>query len=218
MATSKVLRNLLDDMHKTIEDLYSKNLVRDYRGISNNQIASDMYEISYSGKNTASSIVYDKHISSEEIIQTLLKELQYTVLLYDKSIIQAEYLIENEEIKKARLVFMKMHNRIWDQEEIDESEILEQDWFAEEKGIPIVFRIDCDVKEHTECEHAVTHLTLSNHETCRIPMKNIPIFSEFVKFILFHFYDKKLDFRKSELEFDETITGLEKKMVHLYWL
>lgn len=81
-----------------------------------------------------------------------------------------------------------------------------------------MLRIDCDVKEHKECEHAVTHLTLSNHETCRIPMKEIPTFSEFVRFILFHFYSIKLDLKENRFEFGETVTELEKKMIHFYWI
>lgn len=217
MATPKIMKSILDDMRKTIDELYIKNLVRDCRGITENQIARNMFEISYSGKNTTSSIVYDKHVSGEEVICALLKNLQYTLLLYDKSIIQAEYTIENEEIIKARLVFMKMHNKVWEQEEIDDCDILEQDWFTEEKGVPIIIRIDCDVKNHKECEHAITHLTISNHETCRIPMKETPTFSEFVRFILFHFYNIKLDLKENRFEFDESITDLEKKMMHLYW-
>ncbi len=217
MATSKIVKCILGDMQKTITELYNKNLIRDYRGISDSQCGKDTYEISYSGKNATASIVYDKHVSGKDIIQALLKELQYTVLLYDKSIIQAEYKIENEQIMKARLVFMKMHNRIWEQEEIDESEYLEQDWFAEEKGVPIMIRIDCDVKEHVDGEHAVTHLTLSNHETCRIPMKEIPTFSEFIRFILFHFYGMQFELTEHRFDFDETITEFEKRMIHMYW-
>ncbi|MBQ8846094.1 MAG: DUF2290 domain-containing protein, partial [Lachnospiraceae bacterium] len=175
------------------------------------------YEITFAGKNETSSIVYDKHVSSEEIIQSLLENLQYTVLLYDKSIIQAEYIIEKEKIKKARLVFMKMHNKIWEKSEIDESERIEHDWFTEEKGVPIMIRIDCDVKEHKEGEHAITHLTLSNHEPCRIPMKEMLTFSEFVRFVLFHFYDIKLNLKENRFDFCETITALEKKMIHFYW-
>lgn len=114
MATSKTMKIILDYMRKTIDELYLKNMIRDYRGVSENQIARDTFEMSYSGKNSTSSIVYYKHVSGEEIIQTLLKELQYTILLYDKSVVQAEYTIENEKIIKARLVFMKMHNKIWE--------------------------------------------------------------------------------------------------------
>lgn len=217
MATSKIVKCILDDMQKTITELYSENLVRDYRGVSESRIAKDSYEISYSGKNTSASIVYDKHVSGKDIMQALLRELQYTVLLYDKSIVQAEYRIENEQIIKARLVFMKMHNRIWEQDEIDECEYLEQDWFAEEKGVPIMIRIDCDVEEHIDGEHAVTHMTLSNHETCRIPMKEMPTFSEFIRFVLFHFYGKTLKLKQNRFDNSETITELEKSMMHMYW-
>lgn len=218
MSKSKVLKLVLDDIYKTIEDLYSLNMIRDCKGVSDKQMGRHTYEITYSGKNESSSVVYDKHISGEEIINSLLDDLQYTILLYDKSIVQAEYIIEQESIKKARLVFMKMHNKIWKQEEIEECEILEQDWFSGEKGIPIMLRMDCDVNAHTECEHAVAHLTLSNHESCRIPMKDIPTFSQFINFIMFHFYDKKLNISENKFDEIESITEMEKTMMHLYWM
>ena len=100
MATSRIVKCILDDMQKTITELYNKNLIRDYRGISDSQNGKGTYEISYSGKNATASIVYDKHVSGKDIMQALLKELQYTVLLYDKSIIQAEYKIENSGIEQ----------------------------------------------------------------------------------------------------------------------
>lgn len=218
MGTSKMVKSVLGDIRKTINELYSKKLVRDYRELSTILTAKDTYEISFSGKNNdICNIVYDEHISGEEIIDKLLNGYQYNVLLYDKSLIQAEFIIEEESIIKERLVFMKKHNKIWKSDEIEEAENNEYDWFSEEKGIPIVFRIDYDPKAHIDGEHSATHLTLSNHKSCRVPIKNIVTFSEFVRFILQHFYNEKLELKQNRMTSDDTITQIEKKMVHINW-
>ena len=218
MATSKMVKSVLGDMRNTINELYSKNFVRDYRQESCRETAKDTYEISFSRKdNNICNIVYDEHISSEEIMEQLLKGYQYTILLYDKSIIQAEFIIKDELIVKERLVFMKRHNKIWNMDEIDECEILEQDWFSEEKGIPIVFRIDYAPDDHKDGDHSATHFTISNHQSCRIPIKGIVTFSEFVRFVLFHFYNIKMELKQCRLGMDDTITEIERQMIHINW-
>ena len=89
MATSKIVKNILDDMNKTITELLEKNLLRDSRGISTKEIGKNSYEISFAGKNNTGSIVFDKHITSGQMINVLLEGLQYNILLYDKSLIHA---------------------------------------------------------------------------------------------------------------------------------
>ncbi|MDD3278650.1 MAG: DUF2290 domain-containing protein [Lachnospiraceae bacterium] len=217
MATSRIVKNILDDMNKTIAELCAKELVRDVRGISQKTGKAGICEISFPGKNSSGSIVFDKHISSTEIMNTLLTGLQYNILLYDKALIQAEFTVDDENVIKERLVFMKRHNKIWDRREIEEHEILEEDWFSEEEGVPIMLRVDYAPADHIDGDHAATHLTISNHESCRIPMKGIITFSEFIGFILFHFYNLKLDRTVWRLNSRETITELEKHMVHMNW-
>lgn len=219
MGKSKMVKSVLGDMKKTIKELYAKNLIRDYRPESYRETAKDTFEISFSGKDkSVCNIVYDKHVSGEEIMDKLLGDYQYNVLLYDKSIIQAEFTIEYDKIIKERLVFMKRHNKIWDAEEIDESEILEQDWFSEEKGIPIIFRIDYAPDDAKDGEHSATHLTLANHECCRVPIKGIVTFSEFVRFVLLHFYNIEMELKQFRFSAEDTITVLEKQMVHISWV
>lgn len=218
MATSKTAKNILADMRKTVAELYEKNLMRDYREESCKEKANGIEEITFSGKeNSKCNIVYDKHISGKEMMKYLLNGLQYNILLYDKSLIQAEFKIQNNVIIKERLVFMKCHNKIWSYEEIKDCEELKQDWFSEEEGIPIVMRIDYAPEDHIEGNHAAAHLTLSNHQSCRVPIKGIITFSEFVRFILLHFYDITLELKQCRSHTDDTITEIEKQMVHISW-
>ena len=216
MATTKQVKDIIDDMNKTITELRSKELLRDEKGISQSCIGKNIFEISYSDKNETGSIVFDKHISSSKIMDALLVGQQYTILLYDKGIFQAEFIVEGNLIIKERLVFMKKHNKIWDRNEIEESEILEDDWFDED-GVPIMLRIDYAPEDHQDGDHAATHLTISNHESCRIPIKGIVSFSEFVKFVLFHFYNIKIGRKSCYYSDEDTITDIEKQMLHLSW-
>ena len=80
-----------------------------------------------------------------------------------------------------------------------------------------MLRIDYAPEEHINGEHAATHLTISNHESCRIPIKGIVTFSEFVRLILFHFYNLKLERKVWRLNAEDTITELEKQMMHISW-
>ena len=109
MATSKIVKNVLDDMRKTIDELYLKSRVRDCRPASCKETAKDTYEISFSGKDrNVCNIVYDEHISGEEIMEQLLKGYQYTILLYDKSIIQAEFIVKNEKIHLEKSIIKRV--------------------------------------------------------------------------------------------------------------
>ena len=92
MGASKMVKNVLGDINKTIDELYAKNLIRDYRAVSNTKTAKNTFEISFPDKNRSlCNIVYDKHVSCEEIMDKLLKGYQYNALLYDKSIIPVSY-------------------------------------------------------------------------------------------------------------------------------
>lgn len=217
MAISKLCKEILMDIEATITELRKCGLLRDETGIAQYQLQGKLFELTYYGKNDAAKIMYDKHISCSHLMNSLLSARQYTILLYDKSLIQAEFLIDDNNVAKERLVFMKKHNRVWDKSEIEEYDAVDEDWFADETGIPIVIRVDYDPKEHKECNHAAAHLTLSNHESCRIPIKNAVTFSEFVRFILFHFYGKDLNVPEYRVRGQESITEIEKKMLHVNW-
>ena len=212
-------KSVINDINKTIDDLRKKGLLRDENGIST-KTGRNSIGISFSGKSETSSIMFDKYISSSCLIDALLKDRQYTFLLYDKSIVQAEFHIEDGMIRKERLVFIKKHNRKWNMEEIAAAEADDEDWFSEEEGIPILLRIDFDddSSKYVPCEHPISHLTLSNSESCRIPIKNAISFSDFISFVLWHFYSIKLDISVLRFEQDCSISDIEKKMIHINWV
>ncbi len=210
----KVIQN---DIIQTITELRKKELLRDEHGISVRQLGKSSYNISFNEKSDANNILFNQKISASSIMEYLLREQQYTILLYDKSIFQGEFLIHEGRLTKERLLFIKKHNKIWNKKEIDDAENEDQDWFANEDGVPVFLRIDYDPDNHNEYDdHPACHLSLSNANECRIPIKGAITFSEFVRFILFHFYKIKLDIPQYRLQ-DSSITELESRMIHINW-
>lgn len=216
-SSEQIKKQIINDIEKTIAELYRNNLVRDRQGVDIKQTGRNAFELTFSSKCADNNIMYDKHISASYIMNKLLNAHQYIVLLYDKSIVQAEFVIDDGEVIKERLVFIKKHNRIWDMGKILQADAEDEDWFSDEKGIPVFLRIDYDVSSHVECAHPVSHLTLSNNESCRIPIQDAITFSEFIRFVLFHFYSIKLDIAVYRFDKEFTITDLERKMIHIGW-
>lgn len=212
-----IYKDTIQDINQTIAKLYELDLVRDYHPFCANKTGSKSSEITMSHRSDANTILYDKHLSAEYIIDMLLKNQQYTVLLYDKSIIQVEFCFENNELIKERLLFIKKHNRIWELKEITDADEEDSDWFQDEDGIPIFIRFDFDLTEQKK-GHPASHLHISNHTSCRIPVQNGISFSEFVNFILLHFYDKEMGYVPYRFSNRPSITELEKEMLHIDWI
>ena len=209
-------KKLINDVNNIITELRKFKLVRDESGLSQKETGRNTLELSFSSKTSENNVLYDNNLSTNEILTHLLKHNQYLVLLYDKSIIQAEFIIKDNSIIKERLVFIKKHNKVWSKEEIQDADNYDIDWFEEQDGIPIFIRVDYDPLEHIEGEHPSCHMTLSNCETCRIPMKGPLSFSEFINFVLIHFYNVHLKNIVS-VSNENALTDIEKKMIHLNW-
>lgn len=215
--SEQIVKEIIKDISMTLDELRAKELIRDECGVTDKKTGPNSFVVSFSGKSDANSIMLDKHVSASRVMNILLQERQYSVLLYDKSIVKAEFCIDEGEIVKERLVFLKKHNRIWDLKEIVAADAEDVDWFADEESVPVFLRIDYDPKNHVECDHPASHLTLGNNETCRIPIQDAISFSEFMRFVLLHFYGVKIEKAPYWLDKESTITALERKMLHISW-
>lgn len=151
-TSEQLVKEIIKDIHKTIDELRQKELIRDECGLSEKSTGPQSYEISFSGKSGVNSVMLDKHVSASYVMNTLLLDRQYTILLYDKGIIQAEFRVDDGEVIKERLIFLKKHNRVWNKEEIAMADAEDEDWFADEESVPIFLRVDYDPSCHVECD------------------------------------------------------------------
>ncbi len=207
---SDIKKRIIKEYHNIITFLIENNLI-----IDNIEFKEDSNSLTWSGKNnTISNILYDKNINAQEVIETLRREKQYSILLKDKSIFQIEYKIENNMIIKQRMLYMKLSDEIEDDNSEASTNFADSDEIG---GIPLLIRVDYDIKNHKDVEHPAAHMTISNIEKCRIPIKSNMSFLQFVKFILMNVYG--IIYNDKELIINEdTITDNEKMCIHINWI
>lgn len=219
MAKMKWDKTLRKEYDAVANILYTKGLVVDANPFVVKSTGANMFDITWSGKNSTSNILFDEEKSGIELLNSIRSERQYTFLTYDKSIIQAEYKIENDIVVKGRLLFLKLQSKIWNRDEIseyaDDPNKLD-DMLNEELGLPIMIRVDYDPQNHVDCHHPKAHFVFSNAKDCRIPMKAVLSLGQFVDFIFRQFYHIELP-KVNLVNFEETITSAESKMVHINW-
>lgn len=214
----KFIRDFTTDYNNIVKELYEKKMIRDIKC----HVISDRgeaVEITHENKSNESNILYDRHLPIETIMDILLENKEYNLLLYDRSIIKYQLAIRNGKIYKERLIFIKKHNYLWTKDEINKKDIDDFgiDWFQEEISIPIVIRIDYDSENYEDIIHPITHMTLSNYEECRIPMMGAVTLYNFVNFVLNFFYNDNLNCASVFEEMDITISQNEKKRLHFEW-
>lgn len=222
MAQKNNLKIVIRDIENVKKILYDNDLILEAKGESIEAISKNGYTITWNGKNSSSTIIYDNNIGIDYIMKQLLENHQYSILLYDRSLIQFEFSIEDDIIIKQRMLFIKKHNKIWDKDEIVSISSLQDadffDYFFGNDGIPTMIRIDYDKNNFLDCDHPISHMTISNYKTCRIPIKSLMSCTKFILMILDHFYDLKIEKKYTDFEYiDDTITENEKNMIHLSW-
>lgn len=214
----KFIRNFMTDYNNIVRELYEKEMIRDIKCHVTSDLG-EVVEITHENKSNESNILYDRHLPIETIMDILLENKEYNLLLYDRSIIKYQFTIKNGKICKERLIFIKKHNYLWTKDEINKKDIDDfgTDWFQEEISIPIVIRIDYDDENYEDIVHPITHMTLSNYEECRIPMMGAVTLYNFINFILNFFYNDSLNCSSVFEETDITISQNEKKRLHFEW-
>lgn len=218
MKNKQFINELRKEYDNIITQLLEKNLLREHTEFSFKEYG-ELCKITRNNRINESNILFDRNKSIEEVTDVILKRKEYNLLLYDKGIFQFEFIIEKGQIKKERLVFIKKHNKLWDKEEINNlsNNSFDEDWYNEIIGIPIVIRVDFDEEAHIDVKHPITHMTLSNYDECRIPMKGAVSLTLFINFILNMFYDEKLNLDGINYDIKNTISENEKKCLHFNW-
>lgn len=217
-TNKKFIRDFMSDYNNIVRELYEKEMIRDIKSHVINDFG-EVVEITHENKSNESNILYDRHLPIEKIMNILLENKEYNLLLYDRSIIKYQFTISNGKICKERLIFIKKHNYLWTKDEINKKDIDDFgiDWFQEEASIPIVIRIDYDDENYEDIIHPITHMTLSNYEECRIPMMGAVTLYNFMNFVLNFFYNDSLKCSSVFEETNITISQNEKKRLHFEW-
>ena len=112
----------------------------------------------------------------------------YNAMLDDGALIQMSYLFEGRSLKRHRLAYMGAPGPA----PADESGAADDGVMATD-GPPTVFRFDYDDQDHPNgVTHPKSHLTIGRNEHCRIPVSHPVTPSQFLDFVLRHFYPSDL--------------------------
>ncbi|WP_413362263.1 DUF2290 domain-containing protein [Lysinibacillus sp. 3P01SB] len=163
-----------------------------------------------------------KNIDYEDIYNTLEQDENYTIKLIDGSLIQMMYKFDSRNnISSHRLGFFPCINL----KPLEEDHELYSkfDLYADilkKNTLPTIFRFDFDVdsKLYVEMDHAKSHVTFGQFESCRIPSSGPITPKKFIDFVIRNFYhsamkDLGLDFNSSN-NFNRTISSNEEKLLH----
>ena len=120
--TTDILKALIKEYTMIYRILYEKNYIIEHKELSKNCIGKDLYELTWAGRSPEANITFNLDLPINPIIETLLEKEQFSMLFYDKSILQVEYKIEANKIVKQRMQYIKKDNKVRTIKEIQDLE------------------------------------------------------------------------------------------------
>ncbi|WP_322745046.1 DUF2290 domain-containing protein [Leptolyngbya ectocarpi] len=206
-------------MNTITQKLISVNLSVKQNFPSCTNIGKDSYEISYSGMQNLSIAL--KNIDYKEIYEELDEGENYNIKMIDGALIQLLYTYRDSALASHRLAFFPSPflYDFQNEPEVYEDDEIYADIIAK-NILPVPIRFDYDPENYRELEHPKSHLTLGQFKNCRIPVCSPITPNAFIDFILRSFYNTAFQKFTDELNFssnlfDETISSVEKKIIHL---
>lgn len=216
--SKRIVDEVLKEFNIIVRELVDKGICLEYSNFSIFENGK-LTEITRNDRKNESNILYDSNKSVEEMLEVLLDKKEYNIMFFDRGIIQIELAIEDGTIVNERFIYINKQNGLFNKEQIEElkNEENNYEWYDEIIGIPVLLRMDYDVHCGVEIKHPTSHLTVSNCECCRIPMKGPMSVSMFIRFILNMFYDESVCDIITKYDKTITIKESEKKDLYLYW-
>lgn len=210
--------SIFTQIQKLTGDLISCGLSSDQNfPAMKNTISGDT--ITFSGEEDLSITL--KNINYAEMYDELKAKRQFNIQLIDGALVQIQYIVENDEIKKHRLCFFPSVDlsEYQNNSEIYECDEIYADVLAKNiVGSPI--RFDFDPQNFLEDAHPMSHMTIGQYKNCRIAVGGPLSPYLFIHFILKSFYNTALNLHSNSItEFEHafgmTITEVERRTLHL---
>ena len=215
--TSTFAKNIIKNYKSIIDRLYKDGLILRHNELSYKNENNEC-KLEYYTKNEHSNVLYDSSIRSIDLYDSLFKHNQFNIEFKDGSLLLFQCLISKDVITKQRIIFIKPFlNDYNDDDMYDDSweSYQNADNASNLLNFPLIIRADYNSDEF-KSDHPVSHLTLSNIASCRIPVVANISFGRFVEFILhqiFNIYDIKIE----KSEYSKSIRDNEEKMIHVSW-
>ncbi len=214
MAKTSFAKTLIETYKNIINILYDKKIIIDYNELSEKDVGHKKI-IEFCTKDNSSQCLMDPSIIATDLYSQLYSHRQFNIEFVDGSILLFQCTIEGKKIIKQRMVFIKIYESL-PQEDVESWEAYQvSDAEKTQLSFPILLRTDYNFNENKEY-HPISHLTISNIENCRIPIKANLGFDRFIEFVLHQFFHR-FDIPIPKMNYDITIKDVERKKVHVNW-
>lgn len=222
MGTTKanLVKELVKEFQIIYTCLYEHKYIIEHKEFSYTREKEETEKLTWSTRSSEANITFDTGLDIDTILFSLLKSEQFSLLFYDRSILQVEYTLKNNSIIKQRIQYIKRTNII---NSFDDLEFFEGSGgsieggsvFEDETGIPVFLRIDYDPCSHDELFHSKSHFVISNLKDCRIPINKNVTLTRFIEFLLHQVYnDYSIEFKRP-YENEIEITEREQNYFHI---
>ena len=161
--------------------------------------------------------------SYNDIYMELVESRAYVIKMLDGALIQMMYQFFQGTLTRHRLAFFP--SPILDDFQSNPEIYLSDNIYADVVArnivhVPIRFDFNAQNHLHQDPSHPKTHLTLGQYKNCRIPVSGPLTPLRFADFLLRNFYhNAHLEYAdklpKFGVEFDDSITNEERKIVHV---
>ena len=215
--TSTLAKNIIKNYKSIIDRLYKDGLILRHNELSYKNENNEC-KLEYYTKNEHSNVLYDSSIRSIDLYDSLFKHNQFNIEFKDGSLLLFQCLISKDVITKQRIIFIKPFlNDYNDDDMYDDSweSYQNADNASDLLNFPLIIRADYNSDEF-KSDHPVSHLTLSNIASCRIPVVANISFGRFVEFILHQIFNR-YDIDLVKPNYARSIRAYEEKMVHISW-
>lgn len=224
MTVNQVRRNV-DELRKA---LFKEDLAKDFNRIVINEFRGHIKVVTW-----AECLPYtDLRFATLDEFGWLLRKRQFSILLFDGSLLQISYKFKRGTLIEHRLCFYPFPLRL-DVEELDNYlgagfgflDILEEAFsfgeFKERLSLQSPIRFDYDM-ERAAANHPASHMHLLRNE-CRVPVFAPLSVGHFIRFVFRRFYPeqwKEFDFIRGWpcQEFDRTVTVEQERQIYLNYV
>lgn len=163
-----------------------------------------------------------KNILYSELYKILLQEKQYNLKMIDGALIGLQYRFAKDKLLNHRLTFFPAPNleEFQNDPEIYMNDTLYND-IVDKKIVKTPLRFDFDSGDaFLSVKHPMSHFTIGQYESCRIPVTSALTPYQFLDFIIRNFYNKygvsEISLlKRKKLSFIGTITDEEEKIMHI---
>ena len=219
MTAPNIATKTKRDLDALLSYLIERGIVDDQNFSIVRDLPDQRWEVTFTNANHVSMAMREADYA--DIHRELTEKRSYNAKLIDGTLLQLQYLFEEKQLVKHRLVFLPSPSLRPFQD--DPAVYLRDELYLEiisRRIVPFPLRFDFDENSAQDVTHPACHLTLGDVKGCRIPVSAPLTPRWFLEFILRNFYSTDSYDLTSKLpshcyHFNRTITTGEKDLIHV---